>query len=111
MKDPKDMSARELLESALKDINAVEEELEWFLLVVKTDKSDGFSLCGRKDEIARMLTAVALKNKELRPIIHQASVAIKFLERVYDAEASDRSAAITLTKEQLEQLLKKGGLA
>lgn len=110
-KDIKDMTARELLESAIKELNAVDEELEWFLLVVKTEKSDGFSLCGRMDEIARMLTAVALKKKELRPIIHQASVALKLLERVYDAEASDNSAAITLTKEQLEQLQKKGGKA
>lgn len=111
MKDPKDMTARELLESALKELNAGDEEPECFLLVVKTEKRDGFSLCGQMGKIARMLAAVALKNKELRPIIHMASNAIKRFEREYDAEASDKSAGITLTKEQLEQLLKKGGRA
>lgn len=110
-KDIKDMTAREVLEIAVKDILAADSDVETFILAVKTKGKHGLSCVGSPADIEALLTLSALDKKFLRPIIHQASVDIKFLERVYDAEASDRSAAITLTKEQLEQLLKKGGKA
>lgn len=111
MKDPKDMTARELLEQALTKYLANGEDIETFILAVKTKKKRGLACCGRREEIADLLTISALEKKLLRPIIHMASNGIKLFERKYDAEASDKSADITLTKEQLEQLLKKGGKA
>lgn len=111
MKDPKDMTARELLEQALTNYLANGEDIETFILAAKTKKSHGLACYGRREEIAALLTVSALEQKSLRPTIHMASDGIKLFERKYDAEASDKSTDITLTKEQLEQLLKKGGKA
>lgn len=110
-KDPKDMTAREAFENAVKNIRALDEDIETYILAVKTKKHSGLSLCGQSNDITVLLASSALENKDLRPIIHMASDAIKHFELKYDAESSDKSAGITLTKEQLEQLLKKGGRA
>ncbi len=111
MKDPKDMTAREAFENAVKNILALDEDIETFILAVKTKEKYGTSYSGSPTDIAVQLSISALEQKKLRPIIHMASDAIKRFEREYDAETSGKSAGITLTKEQLEQLLKKGGRA
>ena len=111
MKDPKDMTAREVFEIAVKDILAAAEDIEAFILAVKTKGRSGVSCTGSTDEVATLLAVSALEQKPLRPVIHRASDSIKRFEREYDAESSGKSADITLTKEQLEQLLKKGGQA
>lgn len=111
MKDPKDMTPREVFEIAVKDILAAGSDVETFILAVKTKGHHGLSCVGSPADIAALLTVSALKQKFLRQIIHQTSDGIKRFEREYDAEASDKPAGITLTKEQLEQLLKKGGKA
>lgn len=110
-KDPKDMTPSEAFEISVKNILALDEDIETFILAVKTKGKYGTSYSGSPVDIAALLAYSALEQKKLRPIIHMASDAIKHFELKYDAESSDKSAGITLTKGQLEQLLKKGGRA
>lgn len=111
MKDPKDMTARELLEYAAKELLACGEDVESFILAVKTKGHHSLSCYGKGTEMAALLSVLCLEHKDMRPVIHRASDAVKRFCREYDAESSGTPTAIPLTKEYIERLLKKGGKA
>lgn len=112
LKDPQDMTARELLEYAVKELLASGEDVGSFILAVKTTKGHPLLCCyGKGAEMAALLSVCCLKNKDMRPVIHMASDAVKRFCREYDAESSGTPTATPLTKEYIERLLKKGGKA